>query len=449
MDKDFIAAIHALASEKGLDIDIVLSIVEVAIATAYRKEYGSRDQRYEAKIDFETGSMQIFLIKTVIDDDIEEYDNQIEISLHDARMMDKEIEVDGILSIDVTPDSQEYGRIAAQSAKQVILQKIQEAEREKMYVTFKEREDEIIIAKVAKINTDKVIVEIEGNMVILVPQAQIPGEKYFQGQLLKIYLERVAKTSRGPELRISRKHPRLIVKLFEQEIPEIQEGTVEVKGIARQAGVRSKVVVASNDESIDPVGACIGQKGMRIASVLNEVGHEKVDVIEWADNPERYLRNALEPAHIEHIDFVPNQKRAVVYVQEDQRAIAVGKRGQNVNLASQLTGWIIDLEDATSVGTLEDVESEKVSANTLKSKVSRGFFDMNAAGVSTIDQLGFSEKVRDRLEEAGMNELSDLYKVDVEWLSQVKGISAQMAEELISFLEEVQMEEKKKDKKSE
>lgn len=433
VNKEFIAALNFLAAERGLEMETVLGIIESAIATAYKKEYGTKDQRYEAKIDENSGQSQIWLVMEVKASADEIENPEAEIDQAGAAMYDSTLQPGDLLKIDVTPMDAEYSRIAAQAAKNVIISRISEAEKEKIYHTFKEREDELVSAKVTKIDANKVILDVEGSMILLPRSGQMIGEKYYQGQVLKLYLERVRRTTRGPELLISRTHPRFVVKLFEQEIPEVKSGLVEIKGISRKPGIRSKVAVATSDPNVDPVGACIGQRGMRIATVLNELGFEKVDVIEWSENPEQYLRNALEPAEIVHIDFIPKRRRAIVYVADDQRAIAVGKKGQNVDLASMLTMWTIDLEDATKIGQLEEVEKEKVSALELRSQVSSGFLTTGMR-VRTLDDLGLSERAMERMAEAGIITLDDLRKVDEEWLSQVKGISPQQARDIVSVL---------------
>lgn len=351
MDKNkFIAALTQIAAEKNLDEDIVLDAVKQAIATAYRKDYGNKDQEIEVVLRDDAQFASILQIKEVVE---EVEDENFEISLEEAKKIKKDVEEGDEIKIDVTP--MEYGRIAAQSAKQVILQRLQEAERSALFERFKNRQDSLLTATISRVEGNHVFLDIEKTTVLLQPRDQIHGEKYFPGRRMRVYLERVQQTSRGPQLRVSRTHPRLIELLLSQEIPEIEHGEVEVRSTARDAGARSKVAVSSDDPKIDPVGACIGQRGTRITPVMDELGGERVDVIEWSDDPTMLIARALQPAKISNVVIViPEEskdpetgrrikKRAAVFVEEVERAMAVGKRGQNIRLASDLTGFELDM----------------------------------------------------------------------------------------------------------
>ncbi len=351
MDKGkFIAALTQIASEKNLDEDIVLDAVKQAIAAAYRKDYGNKDQEIDVVLRDDAQFASILQIKEVVE---KVDDENFEISFADAKKIKKDVEIGDEIKIDVTPI--EYGRIAAQSAKQVILQRLQEAERSALFQRFHDRQDTLLTATVSRTEGNYVFLEIEKTTVLLQPRDQIKTEKCFPGRRMRVYLEKVQQTSRGPQLKVSRTHYRLIELLLAQEIPEIEHGEVEIKATARDAGMRSKVAVTSSDPKIDPVGSCIGQRGTRITPVMDELSGERVDVIEWSEDPTMLIARSLQPAKISNVIIVvPEEsidpatgrrvkKRAAVFVEEVERAMAVGKRGQNIRLASELTGFELDM----------------------------------------------------------------------------------------------------------
>lgn len=349
MRASFLAAINQICSEKNVSPEQVIEAVKQAIGTAYRKDFGNKEQ--EIRVDLEEGRDMptILLIKEVVE--TVENDN-FEISVKDARKVKPDAEEGDEIQIDVTPV--EYGRIATQAAKQVILQKLQEAEKQSLYEMFKDREEELLTANVTKVDPNWVTLEIEGMTVSLPWREQIPGEHYYTGKRIRVYLDTVELTGKGPQLRISRTHKNLVKKLLELEIPEVRNGDVEIKGIARDAGFRSKVAVKSNDPRIDPIGACVGQKGVRIQAVMEEINGERVDMIEWSDDPIKLISLALQPASIsaviivneaEHLDEAGRKikKRAAVFVEEAQRPMAIGKKGQNIRLATELSGFELDM----------------------------------------------------------------------------------------------------------
>jgi N utilization substance protein A len=349
MRASFLAAINQICSEKNLKPDQVLEAVKQAIATAYRKDFGNKEQ--EIRVDFEEGKDMptILLVKEVVEDVENE---NFEISVKDARKVKPDSEVGDEIAIDVTPI--EYGRIATQAAKQVILQKLQEAEKQSLYEIFKDREEELLTATVTKVDPNWVTLEIEGMTVSLPWREQIPGEHYYTGKRIRVYLDTVELTGKGPQLRISRTHRNLVKKLLELEIPEVRNGDVEVMGIARDAGFRSKVAVRSKDPRIDPIGACVGQKGVRIQAVMEEINGERVDMLEWSDDPIKLISLALQPAAISAVIIVNDKeqidmegrrikKRAAVFVEEAQRPMAIGKKGQNIRLATELSGYELDM----------------------------------------------------------------------------------------------------------
>ena len=349
MKASFLAAINQICSEKNVNPEQVIEAVKQAIATAYRKDYGNKEQ--EIRVDLKEGQDMptILLVKEVVDD--VENDN-FEISVKDAQKIRPDADAGDEIEIDVTPV--EYGRIAAQAAKQVILQKLQEAEKQSLYEMFKDREEELLTANVTKVEHNWITLEIEGMTVSLPWKEQIPGEHYYTGKRIRVYLDKVEMTGKGPQLRISRTHPSLVKKLLELEIPEVRNEDVEVKAIARDAGFRSKVAVSSDDPRIDPIGACVGQKGVRIQSVMEELNGERVDMIEWSDDPIKLISTALQPAAISAVIIVNAEesedeeghkikKRAAVFVEEAQRPMAIGKKGQNIRLATDLTGYELDM----------------------------------------------------------------------------------------------------------
>ncbi len=349
MKASFIAAINQICSEKNVKPDQVLEAVKQAIATAYRKDYGNKEQ--EIRVELEEGRDEpiILLVKEVVEDVENE---NFEISLNDAKKIKGDAEEGDEITINVTPEG--YGRIAAQAAKQVILQKLQEAEKQSLFDMFKDREHELLTANVTKVEPNWVTLEIEGMTVSMPWREQIPGEHYYTGKRIRVYLDTVEQTGKGPQLRISRTHPGLVRKLLELEIPEVRNEDVEIKAIARDAGFRSKVAVASKDPRIDPIGACVGQKGVRIQAVMDEINGERVDMIEWSDDPIKLISTALQPASIsaviivneaEHLDEEGRKvkKRAAVFVEEEQRPMAIGRKGQNIRLATDLTSYELDM----------------------------------------------------------------------------------------------------------
>ncbi len=349
MRASFIAAINQICAEKSVKPEQVLEAVKQAIATAYRKDFGNKEQEIRVDLDEGKDMPTILIVKEVVET-VE--NDSFEVSIKDARKVKPDAEVGDEITIDVTPVG--YGRIAAQAAKQVILQKLQEAEKQSLYEMFKDRENELLTATVTKVEPNWVTLEIEGMAVSLPWREQIPGEHYYTGKRIRVYLDKVELTGKGPQLRISRTHAGLVRKLLELEIPEVRNGDVTIKAIARDAGFRSKVAVASSDPRIDPIGACVGQKGVRIQAVMEEINGERVDMIEWSDDPIRLISTALQPASISAVIIVNDQerfddqnrrikKRAAVFVEEAQRPMAIGKKGQNIRLATELTGFELDM----------------------------------------------------------------------------------------------------------
>ncbi len=352
--QNFAAAINQVCDEKKIDPESVFEAVQDAIKAAYRKDFGNRDQNLEVILDRESGKANVLLVKTIV----EKVENhQAEISVKDAQQIKKGLKVGAKIKIDVTP--LDYGRIASQSAKQVIIQKIQEAERKAIYEEYSGREDELLNALVHRVEGRFIHLELDRTTAVLEPRDQIPRERYQSGQRVKVYLEKVELTPRGSMLKVSRTHPRLIFRLMELEIPEVRNGTVVVKAIARDAGVRCKIVVDSTDSNVDPVGACVGQKGVRIQNITDEVNGERIDVIEYSDDFETMLKESLSPAKIDYFVKHDDEKRVEVYVAEDQRALAIGKSGQNVRLAGEIMDWEIDILNTAELEGEVDLNENK------------------------------------------------------------------------------------------
>lgn len=358
-------AIDQIVAEKGISKEKVLDTIEQAIAAAYRKDFGERGQDIRAEFNEEDGSTRIFKVMTVIEG--EEVENPAaQLTLAQAQESDKDAEIGKEYVEEVTPTDPHYGRVAAQTAKQVIIQRIREAEREATFEEFQDKEGEIISGIVQRIEGGTVFIDIGRTTGVLFPSEQVRGERYRINQRIRVYVVKVALTSRGPEILLSRSHPGMLRRLFEMEVPEVFAGTVEIKAIAREAGERSKVAVLAKEEGIDPVGACIGQRGTRIQTVIAELSGEKIDVIQWDDDIARFIANALSPAHIIAVDIFEEEKRALAHVDEDQLSLAIGKRGQNVRLAAKLAGWRIDIvkagEEAETVEVSQEPAEEAAEA---------------------------------------------------------------------------------------
>jgi len=380
--KSFTSAIAQIAEEKGIPYDKVIESIEQAIAAAYKKDYGEKGQVIKAKLNPETGDVKFWQVKLVVDksmilseeelnetkekktevpEDNEEekkvrFNPERHIMVQDAKKIKPKIKSGEELEMALETKF-DYGRIAAQTAKQVILQKIREAEKEAVLSEYQSKEGEIISGIVQRIEGRNIFFDIGKTFGILTKEEQVPGEFYRPGQRIKVYILKVEKTPKGPVVFLSRAYPKLISKLFELEVPEISSGQVQIKSIAREAGSRSKIAVASSAEGIDPIGSAVGQRGTRVMAVINELGGEKIDIIEYSDDPAKYISNSLSPAKVLEVKIQPKNK-ALAVVPEDQLSLAIGKDGQNVRLAAKLTGWKIDVKAAES-GEAEEITEEK------------------------------------------------------------------------------------------
>ena len=334
----FLEALKELAREKGVEEEVLFDAIEAALISAYKRNFGSA-QNVRVVLDRTTGAYHVYAIKTVVEtveDDVQE------ISLAQARTIRPDYEVGDVIEIEVTPAN--FGRIAAQTAKQVVVQRIREAERGIIYEEFMSREGDIITGLVSRVENRNVFIDLGKTEAVLTPTEQIAGETYEHGDRIKAYIVEVKKTSKGPQIVVSRTHPGLLKRLFELEVPEIQEGIVEIKSVAREPGMRSKIAVYSKDDDVDPVGSCVGHKGMRVQAVVDELGSEKIDIVKWNEDSAKFIANALSPAKVVSVAVNEDEKVSRVVVPDYQLSLAIGKEGQNARLAAKLTGWKIDIK---------------------------------------------------------------------------------------------------------
>ena len=354
MKTDFILAITQLAAERNLPKEVVFSAVEAALVSAFKKDEHGAQHNISVKINPVSGDVRVFTLRTVVEKPTDIYR---EISLADAHKMKKDAQLGDTLAI----ESKEFqpGRIAAQTAKQVVLQRLREAEREFIFGEYADKEGDIVSGVVQRVEPKQAIVDLGKTEGVLPFSEQMRTERYRLGQRLRLYLLEVNKTNKGPKLVLSRSHPNLVRRLFELEVPEISSGIVEIKAVAREAGFRSKVAVAATQEGVDPVGSCVGMRGVRIQNIVNELGSERIDVIQWHPQPKVFIANALSPAQVVGVEINEDEKSAVVVVPDNQLSLAIGKEGQNARLAAKLTGWKIDIKSATMAEAERKTRVEK------------------------------------------------------------------------------------------
>jgi transcription termination/antitermination protein NusA len=404
---DFGSAIAQICEEKGISKEKVIETIEAALAAAYKKDYGRKGQNIRAIFDEKTGGAKFFLVKEVVDETMREFPVEEEedekgkekkikktkmgeparnaslastsehsdaggeeklprfnaerdLNLEEAKKIKKGTKVGDIIETELE-EKKDYGRVAAQTAKQVIIQRIREAERDAMYDEYKNREGEVVSGTVQRIEGRNVFVDLGKSVGVLLYGEQVERESYRTGQRIKVYVVKVDAGNKGPGITLSRVRPEMIQKLFELEVPEIFAGTVEIKAIAREAGERTKIAVSSKEEGVDPIGSCVGQKGTRVQAVIDELGGEKIDIILWNDDTSRFISAALSPAKVLGVEINEENKEAKVKVPEDQLSLAIGKRGQNVRLAAKLTGWKIDIVGVKADGDKIEKESDQES----------------------------------------------------------------------------------------
>ena len=357
--KKFIQALDLLESEKGIKKEIVLDALKEALEKSYKKNYGGPESIIRVEINEINGKIRLYEIKHVVDD---VNDEDYELSLEEAQMINPKYQIGDDVVTEVDPEV--FGRLAAIQTKQLLKQKIREAEKETLYNEYIDKKDDIINGTVDRVEERFAIINIGRTGALLPLNQQIPGEKIYEGQRIKVYVSDVERNTKGTHIGVSRTEPGLVKRLFEMEVPEIYDGTVEIKSVSREAGDRSKIAVYTSHENIDPIGACVGPKGSRVRNVVNELNGEMIDIVEWSEDPVVYISHALSPSDVVHVDIDEETHSALVIVPDNQLSLAIGKRGQNARLAVRLTGWKIDIKsvsEAANEGIIygEDAEFEK------------------------------------------------------------------------------------------
>jgi N utilization substance protein A len=483
--------IDQVGKDKGIDRKIIIEALEQAVLTASRKKYGHHGE-IEVHYNEEAGEIELFQFKQVVE---QVEDPAVQISVEEARAMDSEVEPGDSLGVKLTAD---FGRIGAQTAKQVILQKVREAERDNVYNEFKDRKGDLVSGVVQRLERGNLYLTIGRAEAVLLTKEQSPGEVYRQGERLRAYILDVQKNAKGPQIFLSRTHPGFLTKLFEMEVPEIPEGIIKVISAAREPGERAKISVYSSDRDVDPVGACVGMRGSRVQSVVQELRGERIDIIPWSQDTAKYVCNALAPAKISKVFIDEESRHMEVIVADEQLSLAIGKRGQNVRLASKLTGWKIDIKseskmekisaeilesfkglpyigDVTSrvlynegfrsvkdiaevdpedLARVLEIDKEKALEITEKARqLGRGEVKPEEAGtpppapsgpgIESIDRLeGVGEKTADVLRTGGFQTIQDILNSDAEKLSNLPGIGVKKAEKLIQAAQEYSQRER-------
>lgn len=344
MNSEFIDALVQLEKEKGISKDVLIEAIEAALISGYKRNFHSA-QNVRIDINRANGVVKVLARKSVVE---EVEDNRLEISLEAAQQINPNYQIGDIVELEVTP--KDFGRIAAQTAKQVVTQRIREAERGIIFESFVDREEDILTGIVQRFDQRFYYIDLGKTEALLPVNEVMPVDKIKQGERIKVYITKVEKTTKGPQIFVSRTHPGLLKRLFELEVPEIYDGVVEIKSVAREAGYRSKIAVYSSNKDVDPVGACVGPKGVRVQTIVNELKGEKIDIVKYSDDVETYISNSLSPSKVISVDIFENEKMAKVVVPDYQLSLAIGKEGQNARLAAKLTGWKIDIKSESQVG---------------------------------------------------------------------------------------------------
>ncbi|MGM0897534.1 MAG: transcription termination factor NusA [Bacillota bacterium] len=372
MSSELLDALEVLEKQKGISRDVLIEAIEAALVTAYKRNF-NQAQNVRVDLNLDTGTMLVYSRKDVVE---EVEDDRLQISLEDARAINPVYELGDIVEEEVTPRN--FGRIAAQTAKQVVTQRVREAERGLIFEEYVDRADDIVNGIVERMDARNLYVGL-GKVEAVLPQTeQMPNESYQPHDRIKVYITKVERTTRGPQVFVSRTHPGLLRRLFENEVPEIYDGIVEIKSIAREAGDRSKISVHANDEEVDPVGSCVGSRGGRVQTIVNELGGEKIDIVEWSEDPVVFVANALSPSKVLDVQVSEDDKSTTVVVPDYQLSLAIGKRGQNARLAAKLTGWKIDIKsetDARELGIYPSAESASVGAEADEDADGFDFYD--------------------------------------------------------------------------
>lgn len=339
MNSEFLQALNEIEKEKSISKDILLDAIDAALVSAYKRNYSTNHSNVLVNIDRESGEVKVFIQKEVVE---EVTDSLAQISLEDAKLISGSYEIGDTVNIEDTPAA--FGRIAAQTAKQVVLQRIKEAERNLIFDEFSEREHKVVTGTIQRIEKNNIYLDIGKTEAYLAPKEQVPTESYNFHQRLKVYVTEVRRTTKGPLVTVSRTRPAFVGKLFEEEIPEIKDGIVEIKSISREAGSRTKIAVWTNDKNVDPIGACIGNKGTRVQNIVDELNGEKIDIVRYSEDIAEFIKASLNPAEVVSLDINPDEKEAHVVVPFHQLSLAIGKEGQNARLAARLTGYKIDIK---------------------------------------------------------------------------------------------------------
>jgi N utilization substance protein A len=352
MNAELLRALDQLEEERGITKDVIFDAIEAALVSAYKKNYGATAQSMRIEVDRQTGEMRAYQVRAIVE---EVDDPTTQIALTQVREWDPTAQIGEMVEVEVTP--KDFGRIAAQTAKQVIVQRVREAERELVYKEFRDREGDIVTGIVQRIERKNVFLDLGRIEAVLPPPEQIPREGYRQGERVKAYVVEVRQGTRGPQIVVSRTHPGLLKRLFEIEVPEVYEGIVEIKAIAREAGTRSKIAVVSRDRNVDAVGACVGPKGSRVQAIVDELRGEKIDIVSWAPDVSQFAAAALSPAKVIRVEITEATKTALVIVPDYQLSLAIGREGQNARLAAKLTGWRIDIKSESQI---REIEAQKI-----------------------------------------------------------------------------------------
>ncbi len=378
-----LAAIQQICEEKNIPVSAVVETIEQALAAAYRKDFGQKNENIKVEFDPVTGDSRVFDVKTVVEgpeEGEETINERKEILLADAQVKNPELQVGDEIKTELKVPA-DYGRMAAQTAKQVIIQRLREAEREVVFSEYKDKEGQVLIGTIQRVEGRTVFVDLGHTVAVMPHSEQIPREHYAVGARFKVYLVAVNAAARGPEVIVSRTHPEIVKQLFIQEVPEIASGVVQIKAVAREAGSRTKIAVFTEEENVDPIGSCVGQRGIRVQTVISQLGGEKIDIIEWSADAVKFISAALAPAKVQSVVLDQETHGAKVEVLEDQLSLAIGKNGQNVRLAVKLTGWKIDISGSVSGPVSaegeEEIFSEQESADSQTELVVEGEEETN------------------------------------------------------------------------
>lgn len=400
MNQEFILALEEIEREKGVDKEIIFEALESALVSSYKKNFGSA-QNVDVEMNRETGDVALYALKEVVENG-ELTDNNLEITLSDAQAINASYQLGDTVRIRLEPEN--FGRIAAQTAKQVVIQRIKDAERDVIFEDYTDRENEIITGEVRRVSNRNVFFDLGKTEALLPVQEQIPGEHYGQGERFKLLLLEVRRTPKGPQVILSRSHPNLIKRLFEMEVPEILDGVVEIYSIAREAGSRTKIAVFSKDPSIDPLGACVGFKGNRVKTIVDQLYNEKIDIVIYEKDIAEFIANALSPSKVVDVFIKEREKEALVVVPDYQLSLAIGKEGQNARLAAKLTNWKIDIK---SESQFEEFLEEE---NLTKEELRQQFAEANKADalLEDLDQEDQEDSLEEDLEDNFDLEIEDL-----------------------------------------